>query len=63
MKKQTGGHAACATCKATFPRSWFQTRGAIRKDGHDFCGQKCADNYKPNEGHSATWLIARTFMT
>lgn len=45
------GHAYCNTCKATFPVSWLQTRGALRKDGQTFCSQKCADNYNPATAH------------
>lgn len=43
--------AYCSTCKATFPTSWFQTRGAIRKDGVAFCSKKCEDNYQPESSH------------
>lgn len=45
------GHAYCATCKATFPRTWFKTRDAVQRDGRDFCSKKCSDTYNPQTAH------------
>lgn len=56
------GHTCCATCLSTFPSSWFQNRGAVRKDGHSFCSQKCVDNYKPEGGHTQLWLSIRSMQ-
>ncbi len=40
-------YAYCSQCQQTFPRSWFQTHDATRKDGRDFCSKKCSDKFSP----------------
>lgn len=36
-------HCICSSCKSPFPKSWFQTRSAVKAKGQDFCCQGCAD--------------------
>lgn len=57
------GHSYCSNCHQTFPSSWFQTRGATRKEGHDFCSQKCKDNYGPEGRTIADMFFGGPAMT
>ncbi len=37
-------HTHCQTCRASFPKAWTKTGGAVQKGTHFWCSEKCYEN-------------------